>query len=114
MRRRAPDAICTSSSPLSRGFIPRGPFQQGPSKVLCTATYNAGPGNIVLMRREALKRGLDNNLWFNSVEVVTADKLGMETPTYVRNIYKYYVSYKLMLEVQEAEKKARETVRPGK
>jgi hypothetical protein len=38
---------------------------------------------------------------------------GIETPTYVRNIYKYYIAYKLMLERQEAQKKARETVTQG-
>jgi len=26
------------------------------------------------------------------VEVVTAEKIGIETTTYVRNIYKYYVA----------------------
>jgi hypothetical protein len=34
----------------------------------------------------------------------------METTTYVRNIYKYYVAYKLMLDVEEARKKAREAM----
>jgi len=44
---------------------------------------------------------------------VTAKKIGIETTTYVRNIYKYYVAYKLMQESQEAGKKAREQVSPG-
>jgi len=43
---------------------------------------------------------------------VTAQKIGIETTTYVRNIYKYYVAYKLMQEAQEAAKKAREQVAP--
>jgi membrane-bound lytic murein transglycosylase MltF len=72
------------------------------------ACYNAGPGNIARMRKEAAKRGLDDNRWFNNVELVTAEKIGMETTTYVRNIYKYYVAYKLMLDVEEARRKARE------
>lgn len=50
------------------------------------ASYNAGPGNISRMRKEAAKRGLDPDKWFNNVEVVTAEKIGMETTTYVRNI----------------------------
>ena len=37
----------------------------------------------------------------------------METTTYVRNIYKYYVSYKLQLNAQETARKAREQVAPG-
>jgi hypothetical protein len=55
------------------------------------AAYNAGPGNMARMRKEAEKRGLDPDQWFNHVEVVPADRIGIETTTYVRNIYKYYV-----------------------
>jgi membrane-bound lytic murein transglycosylase MltF len=76
------------------------------------ASYNAGPGNIMKMRKEAAKQGFDPNQWFNNVEIVTARKIGMETTTYVRNIFKYYVAYKLQLQVQEAAKKAREQVAP--
>jgi hypothetical protein len=32
----------------------------------------------------------------------------METTTYVRNVFKYYVAYKLQLETQEMARKARE------
>jgi membrane-bound lytic murein transglycosylase MltF len=78
------------------------------------ACYNAGPGNISRMRKEAVKRGLDPDQWFNHVELVTAQKIGIETTTYVRNIYKYYVAYTLMLDVAEAQEKARTTVNPGK
>ncbi|MND07664.1 hypothetical protein D3C83_298000 [compost metagenome] len=60
------------------------------------------------MRGEAKKRGLDPDQWFDNVEVVVARRIGMETTTYVRNIYKYYVAYKLGLEAQEAARKARE------
>jgi membrane-bound lytic murein transglycosylase MltF len=65
------------------------------------------------MRKEAAKRGLDPDKWFNNVEIVTAQKIGMETTTYVRNIYKYYVSYKLQLDAVEATRKAREQVAPN-
>jgi membrane-bound lytic murein transglycosylase MltF len=78
------------------------------------ACYNAGPGNISRMRKEAQRRGLDADQWFNNVELVTAEKIGIETTTYVRNIYKYYVAYKLMVDVQSAQDKARDTVSPGK
>jgi membrane-bound lytic murein transglycosylase MltF len=46
------------------------------------ASYNAGPGNIAKMRKEAGKRGLDPDKWFNNVELVTAEKIGVETTTY--------------------------------
>ena len=66
------------------------------------------------MRKEAEKRGLDPDRWFNNVELVVAEKIGMETPTYVRNIYKYYAAYKLTLDVRDEQKKAREKIAPGK
>ena len=71
------------------------------------ASYNAGPGNIAKMRNEAAKRGLNPDKWFNNVEMVTAEKIGIETTTYVRNIYKYYTSYKLTLQAQQERDKAR-------
>jgi hypothetical protein len=37
----------------------------------------------------------------------------METTTYVRNIYKYYVAYRLQIEAKEVARKAREQVAPG-
>ena len=77
------------------------------------ASYNCGPGNVSKMRKEATKRRLDPDKWFNNVEIVTAQKIGMETTTYVRNIYKYYVAYKLQLEAQEAVNNARKQVAPG-
>jgi len=76
------------------------------------ASYNAGPGNIKKMREAASKKGLDPDVWFNNVEVVTAQKIGAETTTYVRNIYKYYVAYKLLQDSKEATRKAREQVAP--
>ncbi|WP_374382675.1 transglycosylase SLT domain-containing protein, partial [Dongia sp.] len=72
------------------------------------ASYNAGPGNISRMRKEAAKRGLDPDKWFNNVEVVTAEKIGMETTTYVRNIFKYYVSYKLATDAEERAEKLKQ------
>ena len=60
------------------------------------AAYNAGPGRIRQLRREAESRGLDQNVWFNNVERVAAERIGRETVTYVSNIYKYYVAYLLI------------------
>jgi hypothetical protein len=60
--------------------------------------------------REAEPRGLDPNRRFNNVEIVVAEQIGTETTTYVRNIYKYYVAYRLTLDAQETARKAREQV----
>jgi membrane-bound lytic murein transglycosylase MltF len=76
------------------------------------ASYNAGPGNLAKMRTAALTRGLAPNQWVNNVEVVTAARSGIEPTTYVRNIYKYYVAYKLMQDVQAAQRRAHEQVAP--
>jgi len=60
------------------------------------AAYNAGPGRVRQLRREAATLGLDPNIWFNNVERVAAARIGRETVTYVSNIYKYYVTYLLI------------------
>jgi membrane-bound lytic murein transglycosylase MltF len=63
------------------------------------------------IRKAAAARGLDPNVWFNNVEIITAEKIGLETTTYVRNIYKYYVSYKLMEEARATQQKARDAIK---
>jgi membrane-bound lytic murein transglycosylase MltF len=70
------------------------------------AAYNAGPAKVSELRREAEKRGLDPNVWFQNVEVIAAEKIGRETVQYVSNIYKYYISYKLARDEHEARQKA--------
>jgi membrane-bound lytic murein transglycosylase MltF len=85
-------------------------FSEGNRPLFAFASYNAGPGNIAKMRKLAAQRGLDPDKWFNNVEIVVAEKIGQETTTYVRNIYKYYVAYRLTLEAEEGAKKAREQV----
>jgi membrane-bound lytic murein transglycosylase MltF len=75
------------------------------------AAYNAGPGRIQSLRREAAKKGFDPNKWFHNVEVIASQRIGRETVTYVANIYKYYVAYRLVTEDQEARKKAREELK---
>jgi membrane-bound lytic murein transglycosylase MltF len=98
---------------LMTKYLPDSHFDETDRTLFAFACYNAGPGNIARMRKEAVKRRLDPDRWFNNVELVTAEKIGTETTTYVRNIYKYYVAYKLLVDVQEAQEKARATVKPG-
>jgi membrane-bound lytic murein transglycosylase MltF len=62
------------------------------------AAYNCGPARLRQLRREAERRVLDPNVWFNNVERVAGERVGRETVQYVGNIYKYYVAYKLTLE----------------
>ena len=71
------------------------------------ASYNAGPNRIVRLRKEASDMGLDPNVWFGNVELVAAKDIGQETITYVSNIYKYYVAYKLAVQQRELREKAK-------
>jgi len=75
------------------------------------ASYNAGPARIAQLRREAARRGLDPNVWFHNVEYVAAEKIGVETVTYVSNIYKYYIAYSLIREGAVAKKQAAEQLK---
>ena len=98
---------------LMTKYFPDANFTGNDRTLFAFASYNCGPGNVSKMRKEAVKRGFDPDKWFNNVEIVTAQKIGMETTTYVRNIFKYYVAYKLQLDAVEAARKAREQVAPG-
>jgi membrane-bound lytic murein transglycosylase MltF len=98
---------------LMTKYFPDAKFDEVNRTLFAFASYNCGPGNVSKMRKVAKKSGFNPDVWFNNVEVVTAQKIGMETTTYVRNIYKYYVAYKLMQETQEAREKARKQVAPG-
>jgi membrane-bound lytic murein transglycosylase MltF len=62
------------------------------------ASYNAGPNRIAGIRKKAKALGINPNIWFNSTEHVVARHISQETVKYVRNIYKYYVAYKLATE----------------
>jgi membrane-bound lytic murein transglycosylase MltF len=70
------------------------------------ASYNAGPARVARLRAEAKKRGLDPDIWFQNVEYVAAEKIGPETVTYVSNIYKYYIAYKLVMAQIEQKSQA--------
>jgi membrane-bound lytic murein transglycosylase MltF len=85
-------------------------FSEGNRPLFAFASYNCGPGNVAKCRREAQKQGLDPDKWFNNVEIVVAKKIGTETTTYVRNIYKYYVAYRLTLDAQAEAAKAKQQV----
>ncbi len=74
------------------------------------ASYNAGPGRIRQLRAETTKRGLDPNVWFGNVERVASERIGRETVTYVSNIYKYYITYRLLTEQLERREAAKAEV----
>lgn len=62
------------------------------------ASYNAGPTRINALRRRTAREGLNPNVWFRNVELLAARAIGREPVRYVRNVYKYYVAYRHILE----------------
>jgi membrane-bound lytic murein transglycosylase MltF len=60
-----------------------------------------------MLRKQSAEMGLDPNVWFDNVELVAAKDIGQETVTYVRNVYKYYVAYKLAVEQGQSRQKAK-------
>ena len=86
---------------MTRSTSPDAELQRAGPHAVRVRELQRGPGNIAQGAREAAKRGLDPDKWFNNVEIVVARQIGIETTTYVRNIYKYYVAYRLTLDAQE-------------
>ncbi len=91
---------------LMTTYFPHAEMTEANRTLFAFAAYNAGPGRVARLRKQAEKEGYDPNVWFNNVERVLAKKVGQEPVTYVRNIYKYYVSYKLAVEATEGAREA--------
>jgi membrane-bound lytic murein transglycosylase MltF len=85
-------------------FYAKEPMEPVDKILFAFASYNAGPGRVQSLR------GLDPNRWFKNVELVTAEKVGQETVTYVANIYKYYIAYQLVTQAEAQKREAREQV----
>jgi membrane-bound lytic murein transglycosylase MltF len=86
------------------------PMTQLDKGLFAFASYNAGAGRIRQLRKEAAQRGLDPNVWFGNVEQIASERIGRETVTYVSNIYKYYVAFKLVVEERERRAGAKEAL----
>jgi membrane-bound lytic murein transglycosylase MltF len=90
------------------------PMDQLNKGLFTFASYNAGPARIRQLRKEAETRGLDPNVWFGNVEQIASERIGRETVTYVSNIYKYYVAYRLAMGERDRREAARKGLRsPG-
>jgi membrane-bound lytic murein transglycosylase MltF len=71
------------------------------SWLFALAAYNAGPARIQQLRSQAAREGYDRNLWVDNVEIIADRKIGRETVRYVRNVFAYYVAYRLAVEAGE-------------
>jgi membrane-bound lytic murein transglycosylase MltF len=81
---------------LMDNFFAKEPMDSLNRELFALAAYNCGPGNVRKLRREAREKGMNENEWFNSVEILAAHHIGVETVQYVSNIYKYYRSYQAL------------------
>ena len=88
-------------------YFEREPMDELNKMLFTFAAYNAGPGRVRQLRREAERRGLNPNVWFGNVEQIASERIGRETVTYVANIVKYYIAYRLVLEESERRKAAK-------
>lgn len=71
------------------------------------AAYNAGPANIRRSRASTTQLGYDASRWFNHSELGTMQRVGIEPVHYVRNINKYYLSFRMSLALSEMKKEIR-------
>ena len=60
--------------------------------------------------RDRAPRGV-RCVWYHNVEYVAADRIGAETVTYVGNIYKYYIAYKLIVDAKAAREEAAKKIK---
>jgi membrane-bound lytic murein transglycosylase MltF len=86
---------------LISDFLADEPMDELNRVLFAFASYNAGPGRIRQMRREASRRGLDPNVWFGNVDQVVSARVGREPVDYVSNIFKYYIAYRLITQEEE-------------
>ena len=76
------------------------------------AAYNAGPAKIQRIRRQAAAEGHNPNRWLENVELVAARQIGRETVNYVRNIFKFYIAYRMAWEKQRLRRSNSEMQMP--
>jgi membrane-bound lytic murein transglycosylase MltF len=95
---------------LIKVYFPDAHLDEANRTLFAFAAYNAGPNRVARLRKQAEKEGYNPDIWFNNVERVLAKKVGQEPVTYVRNIYKYYVSYKLAVEAAQEAREAAQGV----
>jgi membrane-bound lytic murein transglycosylase MltF len=79
-------------------------FDKTNRTLFALAAYNCGPGRMSQLRKKAEAEGYNPNVWFNNVEIIAAREIGAETVTYVSNIYKYYIGYKMYSDILASKK----------
>jgi membrane-bound lytic murein transglycosylase MltF len=70
------------------------------------AAYNAGPTNIQRSRTRTAEMGNNEKQWFNHTELGTMRQVGLEPVHYVRNINKYYLSFRIATVTRDLKESA--------
>ncbi|WOJ92275.1 lytic transglycosylase F [Congregibacter variabilis] len=78
--------------------------------LLALGAYNAGPSRMIRLRAKAKERGYDPNVWFDNVELIAAEDIGRETVQYVSNIYRYYLTYRMVAKQELKRAEARRAI----
>ena len=81
--------------------LPSSSMRHFDQELFAFASYNVGPTRIRALQKEAKQRGLKPEVWFDNVEWIVSERVGLEPVNYVSNIYKYYVAYRLAVEEDE-------------
>jgi len=85
-------------------YFPDAHFDGNNRSLFAVASYNIGPNNVAKARDQARQLGFDPDQWFGNVEFIATERMGYEPMIYVRNVYKYYMSYRLKLkEIQSIQ-----------
>ena len=72
------------------------------------AAYNAGPGRIRKLQREAEAQGLDPHKWFYNVEALARKAIGHETVNYVTQIQKTMIGLKSSMYLSHSKVRLKE------
>ena len=83
-------------------YFPDAQFDGNNRSLFAVASYNIGPNNVAKARDQAKQLGFDPNRWFGNVEFIATERMGYEPMIYVRNVYKYFMSYRLKLKEIES------------
>ncbi|MCB2191471.1 MAG: transporter substrate-binding domain-containing protein [Deltaproteobacteria bacterium] len=78
------------------------------------AAYNAGPTALSRVRRVSKRMGYNPDLWFFNCEYGALHLVGSQPVSYVRDILKYYLSYKLSLNIQRQSRKQTQDLLQGR
>jgi membrane-bound lytic murein transglycosylase MltF len=85
-------------------YFPDAQFEGNNRSLFAVASYNIGPNNVAKAREQAKQLGFNPNQWFGNVEFIATERMGYEPMIYVRNVYKYFMSYRLKLkEIQSIQ-----------